>query len=470
MKWESYKSTMCSNFAFLGQPKSLLIFFNLLSACLILFLCFSARPAADDFHFMHNVLTKGVWHASWWEYCAWSTRWVSVLLNHTVLWLYFKWHPALNLFFALLYVFMLLSVRSFLKVLRENGIGSGLIQNFGITTMSFFVVHIVFLFTPGKGETWFWLCSSCTYLLSVIAAIAGFSMVLTNKGRWWNVLVASFCFMVVGGTNESLFVFLILLPGIFFLFRGSMPFTNMYAFKNLPAFLAGCISFGVVFFGPGNLVRQSFLPRVGLPEAYVYNVKTTGMVILTRMPETLIYLVLFVLIVSCWGISRQKSVPSNGKIAFLGSVCLLFGSLVFTYHFSITYLMHDIGPDRALFPLFVFVLLLAAIVFPRFLHFFAGYEKWKYFSGKFALLVLIILVGFQLVFQTSIARTYSHAWDARMELLSGCCQAQNAIEVPPLPKAGWLYSAEISVNPNHFLNQHLKNGLQLKQDVVLKKE
>ena len=337
---------MVTNFAFLLRPKAWMFLFNLLSACLILFLCFCARPAADDFHFMHNVLQYGIWNATWWEYYAWSTRWVSVLLNHSVLWLYFKWHPALNLFFISLYFFMLLAVGNLLKTLREYRIEWGLMQNFGIAALCFFIVHIIFLFAPGKGETWFWLCSSCTYLVSVIASIAGFSLVFAKEKRWWTVLAACFCFMVVGGTNETLFVFLLLLLCIFFFFRKRILFQNLYVLKNLSALFLGCLSFGIVYLGPGNIVRQSFLPPVGLLEAYIYNVKTTGMVFLTRMPDTLIYLVLFVLIVGGWELSGQKSVHRISKIAFFGFVCLLFGSLVFTYHFSITYLMHDIGPDK----------------------------------------------------------------------------------------------------------------------------
>ncbi len=48
-------------------------------------LCYHNRFAADDFHFIGNVNHFGVLKGTVIEYNTWSTRWSSVLLNHSVI-------------------------------------------------------------------------------------------------------------------------------------------------------------------------------------------------------------------------------------------------------------------------------------------------------------------------------------------------------------------------------------------------
>ena len=58
--------------------------------------------------------------------------------------------------------------------------------------------------------------------------------------------------------------------------------------------------------------------------------------------------------------------------------------------------------------------------------------------------------------------------DERINLIKEKSKIQQEIYVSPLPHAGYLYNAELKENPEYFVNQHLKQGLGIESDILLR--
>ena len=69
------------------------------------------------------------------------------------------------------------------------------------------------------------------------------------------------------------------------------------------------------------------------------------------------------------------------------------------------------------------------------------------------------------MYYANIHYNYANAVDERIEFIKE--NDQHLIVVKPLPKSGYIYSSEITTAATNFKNQHLKNGLEIKNDVVL---
>ena len=60
---------------------------------------------------------------------------------------------------------------------------------------------------------------------------------------------------------------------------------------------------------------------------------------------------------------------------------------------------------------------------------------------------------------------YAKAVDERIDFIM--THDKTTIYVKPLPYSGYIYSAEITNDKTSFKNQHLKNGLGIKNDILL---
>ena len=75
-------------------------------------------------------------------------------------------------------------------------------------------------------------------------------------------------------------------------------------------------------------------------------------------------------------------------------------------------------------------------------------------------IVSSFLFGYELLNQKAITSQYAKAYDQRLHYLKMNSDSP-LLELAPLPPSGMLFSAEISVDPAHFSNQHLKKALHL---------
>ena len=84
------------------------------------------------------------------------------------------------------------------------------------------------------------------------------------------------------------------------------------------------------------------------------------------------------------------------------------------------------------------------------------------------LICIILFNTWNLVTQYKITQNYADKYDKRIEYINQMSSMDTVI-LEPLPNSGLLYSSEISFDSEHYTNQHLRNGLQTKSELMLKK-
>ncbi len=142
---------------------------------------------------------------------------------------------------------------------------------------------------------------------------------------------------------------------------------------------------------------------------------------------------------------------------------LLFFVLAAISLLPISFIMSEMGPERAWTQISLYL-----VLYSCFLAAYAGSVlKTKYDSDKAA--KLYALISLLYVISTGVPEViksyyYSVAYENRMEQLLKHDPDKNENEIlvfKPLPQTGWIHSAEISPEPGHFTNQHLKKYLGL---------
>jgi hypothetical protein len=218
----------------------------------------------------------------------------------------------------------------------------------------------------------------------------------------------------------------------------------------------------------GNTHRSSFFKEIGILESFILNFKMTGIILLKRVPFSLLLCLLFcspLLLVNSKS-NENKSAKSVWKKISLMTV--IYCLLIFLFQWSITYKTQDVAAFRTLF----FVNLLT-LFFSASLCFLVGhtFQKLKSFvivEFPIALFAATVVFGILLYGQSYITREYAFAYDDRIEFVTKNCTDKQTILLDSLPSSGLLYSAEISRDPLFFSNQHFKAGLQIDCDVQLK--
>jgi hypothetical protein len=434
---------------------------NLLFILLYFTLSYYNRIAVDDFYFLGNVQEWGVWQATIVEYETWSTRWSSVFLTHFVLGLYkfkyflFFYHTLvlLALFGAFYYLIKNLSFRLNLVLTR-----------FELILAAIFITNAIFFSTIKIGETWFWLCATNTYVLSMIFLLLGFSAIIQQKAKYWPDIFTVICFLYVGGSNESLAVFI--LPAliaclIYFKFSKQIIFPAAFLRRCAFALAALLSAFFVLYSGGGMKVRQSFFQEISLLEAFLLNFKMSGIIFIRYLPSILHFLLLFSLPAFFLGQQNKQVVPVKKivvKIAIVSVSCIL---LILAFQFPITYKTQDVGAFRALFPVTFILFFAVSLVF-----FLLGKHCSTRIPRGYILLIFSfssIINFFTLQQQLPLVREYSKAYDYRIERMKKQNKAE--LKLPPLPQSGFLVSAEISNDTAHSVTQHFVRALQIKERI-----
>jgi len=460
-----------------------LLLSNALFVALYVVLCFNNRLAADDFHFLANVNEHGVIQGTIVEYAEWSSRWLSVLLNHFVLFLYHKTHLVLalfglfNLFFFVSVVWFAMRTLVFKHAVLQKAIddwGSPVKRNWWLLNYSVFIVGAIFIATVKINETWFWLCASTTYLWSNILLILGMICLFYPSKNIGIALLGSFSFFYLGGSSGPLALLAMLFLGGCILgallFIKRLPFLNSLLFKRSILFFVFCmLSFLVLYFAEGNHIREQFFQKISLGHSLLLNVKMSGIIFLKRLPFFLPLLVVWCIpVIRLGGCIRQEGQRKRWKAKVLYA-SVLYVAIVYLFQLPITYKTQDVAAYRALF--FVTIISLGYVCF---LYFVIGnYLLPKSYSNRYLLLLAYLssslIFGYELARQYRISTNYAKAYDQRMALIKAHDKT-TVLALPPLPESGMLYSAEISQDTAFFSNQHLKKGLQLNHDVSKKEQ
>jgi hypothetical protein len=219
--------------------------------------------------------------------------------------------------------------------------------------------------------------------------------------------------------------------------------------------------------GNGNNVRGAFFNKISVFESFILNIKMTAIILLFRVPNILIYVLLFT-IPSYYVFTNTKSISRSTfiKRSLVSTGVLLL--LLFFFQLPITYKTQDVAAIRTLLPISILF-----VVYGLYLVY--NIRQVELFRLRIPLsFIKLVLVGiilfntWNLVTQHKITQNYADKYDKRIEYINQMSSMDTLI-LEPLPNSGFLYSSEISFNSEHYTNQHLRNGLQTKSELMLRK-
>lgn len=453
---------------------SLLFILFALFITLFLILSFNSRLATDDYYFIGDIKTHGIFEQVWFQYMNWTGRFAATLpiniiynafgLNQ----IYYTILPPLT------YVLLFAGAYQLIKKLFvEITFSNAILFSFCFTTLLFFLSFDI-------GETWFWYCGYSSYLWSITAFIWACAFLISKTNSKWNTILASVCFTYVGGASElfSTIIGLAYTLLLIYRFRESKSFSSFW--KNLMnrKLVIAYIFLGIVFIiflmAPGNYLRDELFPEHQIFQAFTLTTKSFVKLLLLYLPSKIIYILAFSIPIIFIGnsLSKQAGAPNQFKwIVKQISIALLLMLLVF--YLLVAFVMVETGPARILF----FVTFLLS-VYLSIVSFLIGYyqiirsQSYKNILRRTSLIAAFSVLLFQLIQQTSISNTYASQNDKRIAFITELNKRLNQdtlIYLKPLPQSGMLYSAEITADTNHFTNKELRMGYNLKFHVALEK-
>ncbi len=456
----------------------LLIVSNILFCLLFVVLCVNNRPATDDFHFLDNVHKYGIFGGIAFEYNTWSPRWASVFITHLFLWIHEKTGIGLLLFGIISFSLITASMYLFLRKLNSflvfnNWVGHDFFSRKKLNlNVALFAVSILFLSTFRIGELWFWLCSTSTYLWSNAFLLLGISGLLSTSKSIRSHIFTTIPFIYIGGSCGplSLITLVILITLGIAAFYNLIKFYDKRTFliKILLAFSTCLIAFSILFMAEGNVHRSSFFKEIGLMESFILNIKMTGIILLKRVPFSLLLCLIFcspLLLINSKP-KEDKSVKNSWKKIAL--ISFIYCLLIFLFQWSITYKTQDVGAFRTLFFVNLLTLFYSATVSYLLGNKLQKLRKFVIVEFPIALFAATVVFGILLYGQSYITSEYAFAYDNRIQFVKKNCTDNQTLLLDPLPKSGLLYSAEISRDTLFFSNQHFKAGLKIDCDVRLK--
>jgi hypothetical protein len=444
--------------------KKVLFISNLSFLALFAIVAWNNRLAADDYHFLWNVHTYGVLKGTVQEYNYWSTRYASVFLNHFVL-SFIEYKYTLFIFGLIEIIAFVLSLSMLLKAIFSH------FFHYPVSTPD--VLNISILFTNGFffscmgiNETWFWLCSACTYIWSITFFFLGGAMLFNkNINRLLRYALILISFTYIGGSSETSALIILSFMVLTFVLVFIGPTLNRAEnIRGLSlALLAGSIALLVLYFGHGNDVREQYTNHVGIGRSFLLNFKLTAIVLIKKMPFVLPFALLFAIPFTYVGrlISLHNNyMPKGSKIIMLRitGLAAAWVLLLFIQNWPIAYLLGDIGPARAM----TFMSLTTFLFFVTCFVLIGMYSSSSFV--KYSWTILFLCLGFNIynaIHQFNVTSEYAKKYDERMNMLDTMKEQTGIIELEPLPPSGMVYSADHEIQ---FIQQEkgLKATLKLK--------
>ena len=446
--------------------KTLILISNVFFIIMYIVLSVNNRIAHDDFYSIDIVNRLGIIDAVIYQYNNWCTRYISVFVSFFVTSLLTYRYTLLiyNLLILILFITSIyFSLYYHRKLLNKS------VQNnkFQILNYSTFIVSAIFYSSFNIGETWFWLSSNSTYLLSVIMSFFVFAFIWNNSKKRINQFIVIFASIFIGGSNGAFSIILLLLLFVLFLYYRYKKQNKIISNKLLTSFISLLISFIILYLGNGNNIRETFFNQISIFESFILNIKMTAIILFLRIPNILVYIIFFTISTYCL-FANKKSV--SRRIFFIKFSVSTFVLLILIYIFqlSITYKTQDVAAIRTLFPISIILLVYGLYSIYNLKQ--TDLFRFKLSTSliKLAIVFIIFLNIWNLVTQYEITKIYAYKYDKRIRIINQLSNKDTVI-LEPLPNSGFLYSAEISINYEHYNNQHLKQGLNTKSELMIKK-
>lgn len=412
------------------------------------------RFSADDYLFIGELTNHTFSEIYQKLYLTWNGRWA---YNFTILF-FLEYHQTpsfLLLFNVLSFAFLLGVIFLFFKQLTKK-----FEWNYGIketVVYSIIFCGVFFFFTHLTGQSWLWISASLAYLWSCIFFLLGLSSLIKTQPRFWDYGIVIISGFYIGGSNEVLAIFVILLL-LYAFFKSGFSW-----FKAL-ALISVLGSFAANYFSPGTAFRDELTPNLPLLDLVLYVGYGTVKYLILDGYKTILPAIIFSF--PFYLLGKNSSVDFGKEFQLkkeLVKTLLFIGSIVVLNQLIVIYALGGLAPDRAT----ISSSLLGSLVLVRFIFLYGIASKRSKTSFNFVLpTTVVLMVVFNAVFFV-IHYNYGKSVDERLTYIE-MNKHKDVIELKKLADSGYLNSAEISADSTHFLNQHLKYGLGIKGQLVLK--
>lgn len=413
------------------------------------------RIGTDDFHFLHNLKDNGIIGATIKEYNNWNSRYLSNLLAFSSLKLYASTIPMLiaGVFY---YVFAVFAIYRFIHSLfpQPNNNSSFLLFIFSVSAVSG-----LFYGSFKINETWFWLCTIHTYMLSSFALVLGSVSLIKQHPQWTDKLISAFCFLYIGGasgplTLTTIMVLLILYGYSFYKPAGWVKRNKGQILLYLILIVS---SFTLLYTAPGNRERESAFENVGIMWSILYNFKFGGIIVFKYLPP-----VLFPLLASSsvFMIFQKKSFITSKQFLIKTAIAsVLCFCICYLHQLPITYKTQDVGAYRALFPISLYLFALFAYIWYQ-LSRVLTINNYKNTVVTILFTFFILFQALDLYKQTSTLNLYTAEYDKQINILQNSKGKKN-ITLEHLPSSGHLMPMGITEDSSFFTNEQIADFYEI---------
>ncbi|PJB16136.1 MAG: hypothetical protein CO118_00930 [Flavobacteriales bacterium CG_4_9_14_3_um_filter_32_8] len=439
------------------MKEKLLYLINIQSLLFISFLVLTSyfnRFAIDDYHFIGQLKTASFNEIYSHLYYQWHGRWTSNFLLLSFLKLnqlpYFL--TFFNLIsFGLLYIGV---ARLFNSI---NIFYQLQFQNRTILTYAVIFIGVLFFCTITPNDTWFWFTSSVVYFWSTIAFFFAFSLFFIKTKKWFDYLIFVLSVLYIGGANEPLTFFIIVACLLLILKKKEIFISGLGLAVIISAFL-------INFLSDGTTHRDLITPNLSVINLVLYTGYSVIKFLFFSIHKTFIPALFLGISFYLLGkkINSLNLVENFRPLKdFFWSILLIIVTVIMN-QLLVVYALGGLSPDRAGIASSVVI----ALILVRYLFLLGNYHQQKHEVVKYLIVGNVIGLVFLNIFYFGVHQQYAKAVDERIKLILK--NDASTIVVEPLPNSGYLYSAEITTDTTNFKNTHLKEGLGLKNNVVLK--
>lgn len=452
-----------------------------LFVALYLILSYHNRLAADDFYYLANYPKVGVWGCMEYLYRTYSARWSAYLFTGAVV-SFTPFRMSLLVFHLATMVSLIAVISLIIHQILNIRLKHSMKWPERVLYATLAVIGLFFT-SYSIGETWFWVVQVCTYLWSLIMSLGLIYLFLNRRPNWIHYPLIILASLFIGGASESYALVNLFLMGSFLFFAyfhfsrfPQLHFVTTKALnqKLMVAMVCLLVGFAITMVAPGNGVRYEALPHPSKAMLLWIQMKSFIKIVFIRTPLNLPWLILFG---TPWFLLGHRLQDQSRLISlslFIKSTLpYLVGYLLLVFIFLIptSLILAEIGPDRALSLVSFFVTLsFSAVLFwaGNRLRVSVGVVNWLKIGMP---VVMVAVLAFYVVNQEQTVSAYARSYDRRMDYLKALpkgAEPQSVVTLDSLAPSGMLYSAEITTNPTHFLNQFLKEARGVEAGVKLK--
>lgn len=412
------------------------------------------RFSADDYLFIGELRNFSFAEIYQKLYLTWNGRWA---YNFAILFFmqFSEYKYFLFAFNGLSFLLLFYSIYLVFNVLNKKHETNLNFKTVLLYTIVF--IGVFFFFTHFTGQSWFWISASLAYLWSCIFFLFGLSSWLKQTHLFFDYLLIIVCCLYIGGSNEVLALLTILLIFVSFFFKGN---TLLKAITLIVVLGSICMN----YFSVGTSFRDSLTPNLPFVDLVLYVGYGTVKYVFIDFYKTILPAIIFGFPFFILGTKSSVQLYKNFNVK-----TELFKTLVFVFsvviinQFIVIYSLGGLAPDRSTIASSLF----GSFALVRFLFLYGNHSKTLKINFKPVLLIVVVLMLVLNGVFYVIHKNYSQSVDERISFILSN-NKNESIKLKKLNYAGYLNSAEITADSTNFLNQHLKYGLGIDQQIVLK--